>query len=219
MAAENTLPGVDPVGNQVPITPLKAGRERRPSFVLIGLALVLLAALAGALLIRSVSTTVPVVALRSDIREGSVVAAEDLKSVEINPTPELQYVSFTDRDQLIGRLATADLVAGQLATTQMFSERLDKIGADRVVVSLALGPGQMPAATIGDEVNLYMTGDSSAGEDRAAELVTSAEVWRFDPAGVGSGIVVELLVDRSNEAVITEAISSGSIRINLVGQG
>lgn len=206
-----------------PTTELRRRDGPRPSFVLVGVMLIVGAALAGALIVRSSSSTVPALILAQDLRPGQTLTASHLTVAEIGTAPGLSWVGPADQDRIVGAAAAGPLVAGQLVTADMFSSRSASIGAGNVIVAAALRAGDAPVSVLpGDRVSLQWTGpvtgpsfDDPAGVT-ASRPIGEARIWSVASSGAGD-MVLSLLVEASLETVVSQSAAAGSLKVNIVG--
>lgn len=207
---------------QVPVTNLRPERVRRPSFMIFGLLLVLLAALAGAMLFRASNSRSKALVLKNDIAVGQELSADDLVVIDVDAVPNLQWVPARDQADIVGLSARGPLVTGQLISKSMFTERAATIGEDSVIVAVAVRPGAMPpTAQMGDVVRMQLidlADESTPGGLGQSIPIGEATVWSITEAGSTPGdVIVELAVPVENEREVSQAASTGRMKLNLTG--
>jgi len=214
---------VDKEFEQVPVTNLRPERVRRPSFMIFGVLLVLLAALAGAMLFRASNSRSKALVLRNDMVAGQELSAEDLSTIDLDSVPKLAWVSVGEQDSIVGRSARGPLSQGQLVSASMFDERAATIGVNTVIVAVAVRPGAMPpTAQTGDVVRMQLIDIADESDPTAVGQsipIGEAVVWSITEAGSTPGdVIVELAVPVENEREVSQAASTGRMKLNLTGE-
>ena len=195
-----------------------AGRlRRRPMMIVVSIALVVLGGIAG-LVVWMVSTTATeVVAVRTAVDRGEVIAAENLTVVRISLDPSLQVVPGAQLGELVGKRAAADLSAGSLVgPTAVTDQAIPPTG--RSIVGLALTSGQLPAEPLrpGDLVRVVLTPTASVGEAQAAPLVVDAVVHGVSQlAADGQTVVVDVEVPSSRAPEVAARAGTGRASVVL----
>jgi len=183
----------------------------------------LLAALVGGWLFASLY-------LGADDRREVLVVAEgvgrfetiqrsDLRVVRLPTDAAVESVAASRLDEVVGRVAAADLVAGSLLADGALlgsDERL--VGADEAVVGLLLGPGDAPLAGVrrGAEV-LVVVRPPVGGAGDAVEVTG----WVVDVSGAATSsgdTPVEVVVGRSDSALVSAAAADGRATLVVLGE-
>ncbi len=203
------------------------GRRRRPSLVLIGLLCIAGAALGGALLYGSVTSTTLVLAADRDLPAGHVVTPADLRAVELSGLTDVATIAVDDQALILGQEARGPVPAGTVLNTEMFGDQGSAIPAGMAVVGAALDPGAAPGPSLraGDRVQVLAITNGLSGLDLPADaeatVVTAASVWSVEApeGGLGGSYVVSLLVPIEAQTVVAQAAADGRLRLALVGGG
>ncbi len=202
-------------------------RQRRPKLSLIaaGLLVVVGFGLAGAVLLARVADRQPVLALALPIEAGEVLSAGHLMTVRVGTDDGVRLVAAADREELVGRVATASLPAGTLVAAEQFSAG-PTVGEGQSVVGLALEPGAYPMASLrpGTRVAVVLTSDPTAAPDSASGVdgplawgVEQAEVFAVEPLGETSRtLLVSVTVDQRAAPKIASAAAADRVRLVLV---
>ena len=151
--------------------PVPPKLRRRPSMVAGSVAALTVGALVGGWAFVSLSESQSVVAVRSTVHRGQVIAREDLITVQIGVDPALKPVPAAGLDDLVGKRAALDLAAGGLLTAgEVTVVTIPAPG--QTVVGINLPAGQMPAMDLqpGDRVRIVST-PGSGGEAPATGSV------------------------------------------------
>jgi hypothetical protein len=209
-----------------PPGPLKPTRaRRRPALIALGLALVALSVLASVYLVSTLGRTYQVLAITGDIPRGAEITAANIGTVELPDTPtSLKPLAVDQFDQIVGtgKVAAADLKAGQLLTEDSFADELQP-PAGQSIVGIALAPNQMPTKDLksGDTVRVVET-PATGGEPPAGPPFTiAATVVSTDDTAIGDQIVVDVQVTSANAAALAARAATGrvAIVIDAVGAG
>lgn len=195
-----------------PPTPLP--RRRRPATIALAVAMIALGGITGAWLLTRAGDAETALVLAAEVARGEELQANDLTSVELPvDVLNLRTVPSSSLDEVVGSVATADLLPGAVLTPDSFTAELLP-GPGNAVVGVALAGTQMPSRPLaaGDQVRFVAT-PQVGGEMPAADPETvEAVVINAQPAEAGWLVNVEL---PSTEAPRLAALSA-TTRIALV---
>lgn len=154
--------------------PATTARRRLPELVL-GVLLIAGCALAAVLLALSGRSREEVVVLDTDLQRGDVLEADDLTTAQVGTDGDVGYVSGTDLETLVGRVALTDIGAGAVVTAEMFGDPVEVTGAGDGLVGLVVSAAELPTLVpaAGDVVNVIA---SPQGETGSGEYVAQAQV-------------------------------------------
>jgi pilus assembly protein CpaB len=204
------------------ITSLAGPRRRRPTFVVFGLLLMAASGLVGALLVGSLTTTVPVLAAAADLEPGQVVTAGDLRVVELSELGSAASIAVDEQATVIGLAARGPVPAGTILNPGLFVAPAAVIPDGMAVVGATLEPGAAAGSSIrpGDRVDVLGTSPPAAGLETtggagAADVLATGTVWGVEPPAPGSAgrIVVTLLVPAEEHAAVAQAASDDRLRL------
>ena len=211
-------------GQRLPASP----RERKPALAALAVLLILGGALASAYLVMASGERVSAIRVAQPVAAGQKIPASALEEVQIGDTG-IQYLAWTERAKVTRHIAAVPLVKGALLTNSMISpEAAPENG--RVIVGLALKPGQMPSGDVveGSRVTLYAVGSGGQnGAPRAGTVLAQDAVV----IGVGGGDAggptrlrsdqtsVDVAVLPADAAQVTQAASAGAVAIALLPPG
>jgi Flp pilus assembly protein CpaB len=191
--------------------------------------LVVLAMLLGAWVFASQSSTVSVLVAARELDAGEVVAAADLRVVELSGVGGLRAVQPGQQELLVGRATRGPVPAGTLLNTDLVAELGQVIPAGQVVVGVALDPGASPSSHLaaGDRVEILAVERTVPGAidaaPAAASLIAEGSVWAVEPIGTGTSTVgrvwVSLIVPQAAHTELAQAASEGRLRLGLLGAG
>ncbi len=204
------------------VASLARPRQRRPSYVVAGLLCIAVAALGGALLVGSLTSTTTVLAADADIEPGQIIGPGDLRVVELSVVAGAATVSADDQSLVLGRAARGPIPAGTLLNSGLFVDSGGAIPEGMAVVGAALDPGAVPVARLraGDVVDVIgvatgLAGLESSGADEAVVLAR-ADIWAVDrPSGAGGRTVVAMLVPVETQTAVAQAAADGRLRLAL----
>lgn len=211
-------------GQRLPTSP----RERKPALAALAVLLILGGALASAYLVMASGERVSAIRVAQPVAAGQKIPASALEEVQIGDTG-IQYLAWTERAKVTRHIAAVPLVKGALLTNGMISpETAPEIG--RVIVGLALKPGQLPSGDVvpGSHVALYAVGGGQNGGPRAGTvLAQDAVVIGIGGASDGGGPTrlrsdqtsVDVAVLPADAAQVTQAASAGAVALALLPPG
>src|SRR3954452_16629986 len=96
--------------------------RRRPSWVLFGSLMVVVAALVGAWVFAATSDRMSVMVAANDLQPGDVIDAGDLRVIEIGRSEEMRAIQPAQQDLILGRAARGPIPAGTVLNTDLFAE-------------------------------------------------------------------------------------------------
>lgn len=210
-----------------PPGPLKPTRaRRRPALIALGLALVALSVLGSVYLATSLGQTYQVLAVTKNIERGAPITPADLGVAELPVGSGAALLKPVRADQLdemtTGKVATADLKAGQLLTADSVATQLEP-PAGQSIVGIALAPNQMPTQKLnaGDSVRVVETPATGGEPPVRAPFAIAATVVATGEPGVGDQTVVDVQVTSANAAALAARAATGrvAIVIDAVGAG
>lgn len=205
-----------PRGAEVPLRLGPPQRRRQPTLIVLGLALMLVAAaVAGALYLR-VGNRVPVLAMARTVPVGQVITTEDLAEVRIAADAGVQTVPAADRASVLGQAAATTLPEGTLLNrAQLAAQPVPAPGLAKVGV--VLRPGQAPAEGLapGDRVMVVAARASDQGDaggpTPGTVLVREARVFEQRASDASENVVVTLIVRQEDVANVVRWGAAGQV--------
>jgi Flp pilus assembly protein CpaB len=203
-------------------SPLRIGppaRRRQPALIVLGVALMLVAAaVAGALYLR-VGNRVPVLVAGRTIEVGQQISDDDLRVVRVATDAGVQTIPATERSGVVGQFAAATLPEGALLTrAQVTPQAVPAPGTAKVGV--VLQPGQVPAEelTPGDRVAVVAARSPASDAGNAADapppgtvLVGEARVFGQRRSEASEATVVTLIVRTADAAKVARYGAAGQV--------
>jgi hypothetical protein len=175
-----------------PVAAPRGPRERRVRFghLALAIALIVVGALGTTALVVTVTADGTYLVAARDIDYGAQFTAEDLVTVRLNNTPEVNAFPAGSIDRVIGNYAAYSMPQGTLLTTEhVTAERFP--GPGQVRIGITLPADRMPGSELraGDQVRLVDTTDPTTGggqeEPPAAPQSWQATVVRVEASGGG----------------------------------
>ncbi|MGI5165096.1 hypothetical protein ACQEU3_12135 [Spirillospora sp. CA-253888] len=211
-------------GQRLPVAP----RERKPALAALAVLLILGGALTSAYLVMASGQRVSAIAIAQPVAAGQRIPASALKEVPIGNTG-IQYLDWSNREGVTRLYATVPLVPDTLLTNKMLSPG-NEATKGRVVVGLALKPGQFPAGkdlTVGKRVGLYAVGGANGGPKAGTVLSGEAIVVGLARGGSGGSgdrlrgdqTTMDVAVPPGEAALLTQAASAGAVAVALLPDG
>ncbi|MGW6060370.1 RcpC/CpaB family pilus assembly protein [Streptomyces sp. NPDC055189] len=215
------------VGERLPAPP----RERKPALAALAVLLILIGALGATVLVLRAGDRVEVVKVTAEIPAGESVSDDNITSVMVADDAGINYIKWSQLNQLRKLKATNTIPKGVVAVGEMFSGK-GGLPAGKSAVGVSLKEGQYPASGLkaGDTVDVYQVGDGasgagdkgsssgSAGSSASDSPIVSAarvsNVANKSDATVSTGALgVTLQVDTADAAAVTRAASAGAVSL------
>ena len=199
-------------------------RRRSPALVSLGVLLVVLGALGAWRFVGlAVSGTHPYLAVYKPIALGSKITADDLQVVSISHATGLNPIPGDEMNQVVGKYARVELVAGTLLTPQDLTDQAPP-GPGQALVGLNLKPGQRPNRELhaGDQVlvvELPQPGATTAGGTPAQPVQVQGTVVDVAAVKDDGSQVVDVSVGSGDFAGVAAAANDGRAAIALVSGG
>jgi len=148
--------------------------RRRPALIAASVAAISAGAVVAAFAWTATSTTQSVLAVRSAVERGAVIAQDDVMTVQVSADPALDPVPASQASAVVGQRAATDLAAGTLVTREQVRDTVLP-AAGMSIVGVGLPSAQLPGEPllVGDRVRVVAT-PGPAGEVTAGEPVTIA---------------------------------------------
>lgn len=202
---------------------IPTAQARRPklSWIAVGLVIVLIAAMLGAITIARVAAREPVLALAVPIERGEVLTDDHLAVVQVATDDQVATVSADLRPDLVGLIAQGDLAPGTLLARDQFAEG-PTLPAGWSVVGLALNPGEYPTSALaaGDRVEVVRTPDPTGvrGDASTVEVIApAAEIFAVELLSESArSLMVSLAVPADVAPTVAASAAEGRIRLVLV---
>lgn len=203
------LPGARKAGPEQRPSAAASGARRRPGWLWGGIGTVLVSAVGFTLIATELGGRTDVLVLARDVPAGHVLAAGDLRSVEV--AAEAGVVPVADRGRVLGRQARVPLVAGSLLALGQVGERADFPPAGRSQVSLPVETGAAPPELARGERVGVLPGPAADGgssikgaEGEAPDAVVGTVTGVKAPESAGGVRVVTVLVETGAVRRVTE---------------
>lgn len=185
--------------------------RRRHGLIGLGVALVVLGALAAGWLVQTSSTASQVLAVKRDVAKGAQISAGDLVAVPMQDSSMLHTVAAGDLDKVVNNVATSDLRAGSLLAPDSYASTLTP-GDGKSLVGISLDAAHRPGVALhaGDTVRFIQapiaSGDVPSTEVSVAAVVVSTTAG---DSTTGSTLVVNVEVDVNDAARLAALGASG----------
>jgi hypothetical protein len=155
-----------------------------------------------------------VIALSHDVDRLDVIDRSDLRVVRISSDTDVSTVGASELDEIVGRVANVDLVAGSLLVAdQLVPENRQLLAADEAVVGVLLGPGDSPTRALRRGTPVLVVIRPASGTQGDTEEV---EGWVFDASGEALNTrerPIELAVPRRAAGPISAAAADQRVTI------
>lgn len=190
-------------------------RRRRPAWIALAVALVVLGALGAVWGFQVASERISVVGVAAPVEFGQLVQRGDLVEAQIVADPRLSPVPWSQVESLVGQRAATDLRPGGLVTTgSVTGQPVPGPGEDLVGVPVA--STQVPASPLRprDRVLLVpFAGDGAAGAEVADGSTVPATVHTVGPPNATGVRTVDVLVAAGRGAAVAELAAAQQLAI------
>jgi SAF domain len=202
-------------------------RRRRWGLVAVGVVLVAVCAVAAYLFVVTAGVTRPYLAVTRQVPYGAAIVSSDLTVVDVNPAAGLRPIAASQRDQVIGKHAAADLFPGTLLTHAQLTD-LAIPAPGQQLVGVELKPAQVPARTLkaGDPVVLVIVPQSGISGVADAKASTSsrpesipATVAAASPPATNGNVRVDVAVNQADGPTVASMAAAGRIVIVVTTRG
>lgn len=188
--------------------------RRRPAFLVAGVAMVAVGALAAIWLVSASGHRVQVVMLAHDVAYGTVLAAGDLTTTAVAVDPAVAVIPADEEAGLVGQTATANLAAGSLLSPGDFTTA-GVLKSGQVLVPLPIPADRMPAGGLSAGDRLLVVDAPPVGADPAAGVPSSfaATVVRVGPPDVNATVVVDVAASSGDGPALATRAATGRFAI------
>lgn len=167
----------------------------------------------------SADDRVEVLAMASDVDRFDVIERSDLRVVTIAEDTDVSSIPASRLEDLVGRVASTDIVAGALLVDgQLLPDGDRLVAADEAVVGVLVGPGDSPTTGMNRGALVSVVVRPAAGTNG-----TVAEVPGWI-AGIGGEVSssgdrpVEVVVARADAARVSAAAADRRVTIVVLGE-
>lgn len=204
--------------------PVGAARQRNPGWLLAGVLLVLVSALAGVLLFSSADDKHEVLVAAGDVEIGQPLLRSHLRVVRMSTAPGVDTLGPDDVSDIVGRIAVGRIPSGTVLHPAMF-DVTPPLAADEMVFGAALAPGAAPisSVSIGSPVRLLSVPHAVVGANPASTDVPQTAgtlgdgiVWGYEALGSGN-VWVSVRTTTEIGLAASKAAQDDELRIVLVG--
>jgi len=211
----------------VPVPPAvraaAAPRQWKPRQVLLAVLVVALGGLVSMWAMSSYAHRDRVLVIAQNVAVGHKITVDDLAGADLSVDPRVAVFTVEQQDQVIGKVALADLAKGTLVNSSQVGQS-PLLTAGQVLVPLQLKPGQLPAVGLapGQRVLLVATpADTSqaapAGGVADPIEASVAESGVPDPS---TGVtVVDVRVPQDAGASLARMAAGGNVTVVVLPAG
>lgn len=188
--------------------------RRRWGRIAVGLAAAVLGAWIFAALYLSAGDRHEVVALSQAVDRLDVIERSDLRVVRISSDTDVSTVDAARIDEIVGRVAETDLVAGSLLSSDhLVPDGRQLLRSGEAVVGVLLGPGDSPTRVLRRGTPVLVVVRPAAGSQGETEQV---EGWVYDTSAEALNTrerPIELAVPRDSAAAISAAAADRRVTV------
>jgi len=194
-----------------------SGRQRRTSWVALGVLLVLGAGLGVVLWSSTLTERRTVLVASQQIEPGHRIERSDLREASVNADAAIAAESSTALDQVVGQVAQSVIPSGTPVQRSMLGD-VTTVPKGSVVVGASLAAGEYPTSGLrtGDSVTLVETtvGASSAA---TSKVLAQGTVWAVETVASGGQdrLFISVVVAEEQGATVANAAATNRLRLLL----
>lgn len=181
-----------------------------------GAALVVVAGLASYVGFTNLGNTVEVLVTSAAVSRGEVVEAADLTTLQLSGGQTSPAITVDRTAEVVGQVATVDLPAGSLVTTETIAATVP-VEAGSSVVGLSLTPAQLPSTplTPGDRIRIVSTPVAQGEPPAEPPLTIEAVVFTTRQDDRTGTTIVDVVVPETIAADVAARAATGRVSIVL----
>jgi hypothetical protein len=213
--------GSRPGASRVPR--VTAGRRRRPTVWVGGVALIAVGAAVATSAALSAGAKHDVLALARSVPAGRLLTAADVRTVRVAADSSVATVPAAEESSVVGQRTAVDLVANSLLTNAALGGAAVP-GKGQALLGVALKPGQLPARSLsrGDQAELIPTPpiatstSSGSGSDASGASPVPVTVDAEGAAGSDGTTVVDLVLPAEAAPKVAAQAAAGQLVLVLL---
>ena len=155
-----------------------------------------------------------VLVVANDVDRFEVIDRSDLRIVRLSDDSEVASIPVSRLDELVGRVAAVDLVAGSLlADGQILPADRELLAETEAVVGVLLGQGDGPQQSLRRGTPVLVVVRAAAGTTGVPEQI---EGWVYDASGEALNTQerpIEVAIPRDTAGSVSAAAADGRVSI------
>lgn len=194
-------------------------RQRRTGLLTVAALLIIGSALAGGLVFARAANTVEVLAIREAVPKGHEITRDNIIARNVSGVPDT--IPATSIHATVGKVASVDLVAGQLLTSKLVTNT-PVPGPGQALVGLNLDPARVPNSGLsaGDVVNIVAVPAGGSQSDSESQLDAPPFLSRgstiYDVKGSsteGGAVLVTVVVNEDDSPRVAAYSTAGRVAL------
>jgi len=184
--------------------------RRRPAFVVAGIAMVVIGALAAVWLVTSAGHRTDVVAMARDVPYGETITADDLTTTAVSVDAIVPTIPAGEARAVIGHVAARALSEGSLlARSDVTSEGV--VGSGQVLVPVPLTVERVPAGglAVGEDVLVIDAPPQGADPMPGTPQSFEATVARVGEPDINGLVVADLVANAADGPALAARAATG----------
>jgi hypothetical protein len=209
-----------PTGRKLPSAP----RERKPALAALAVLLVVGGALAATLLVTDAAHKTGAIEITQTVGQGQQLSMTDMQEVQVTSGTGIDYVPWSEVNQVTRYYAADTLPTGTLLTPQM-TVTSNTLAKGLTQIGLAVKDGELPdGLQVGDHIDIFATSDSSGVCPRPTNFMLSSNAVVLDisrPLGNNDSAVydVQVGVDPTDAGGVACDAANNNVGIGIVPGG
>jgi SAF domain len=198
----------------------RSQRRRQLPWISLGVLLVTTSILGFALWSMQQGERTDVLVAARSIDVGQVIGRGDLTTVAVGADPGINTLEPAQTQLLLGSRALGPIPAGTPFSQELVTDA-EALPPGMAVVGAALSAGEYPTSRLrsGDLVRLVRVASKVASDDSGVLVIGEARIWTIEDLSGATEprLFISLLVDEELSPEVANAVSTGQLRLVLVG--
>lgn len=184
--------------------------RRRPAFVVAGVVMVVIGALAAVWLVSSSGQRVDVLVLARDVPYGATISRDDVTTTAVSVEATVATVPAQDINRVVGQVATTALTKGSLLASSETTEG-GVVPPDQVLVPLPLTVEKVPAGGLAAGERILVVDAPPQGADAVQEapISFSATVVRVGVPDINGLVIADVVTDAPDGPALAMRAATG----------
>ncbi|WP_082515921.1 SAF domain-containing protein [Cellulomonas sp. Leaf395] len=184
--------------------------RRRPVFVVAGVAMIVIGALAAVWLVSSSGQRVDVLVLARDVPYGATISRDDLTTAAVSVDATVATVPAKDVNQIVGQVAATSLAKGSLLAPSEVTVS-GVVAPDQVLVPLPLTVEKVPAGGLAAGEDILVVDAPPQGADAVPgePISFSATVVRVGAPDINGLVIADVVTDAQDGPALAMRAATG----------
>lgn len=184
--------------------------RRRPVFVVAGVVMIVIGALAAVWLVSSSGQRVDVLVLARDVPYGATISRDDLTTTAVSVDATVATVPAGDVSEIVGQVAATSLAKGSLLAASEVTVS-GVVAPDQVLVPLPLTVEKVPAGGLAAGEDILVVDAPPQGADAVPgnPISYSATVVRVGVPDINGLVIADVVTDAQDGPALAMRAATG----------